>query len=47
MGECKGTLLIYWNNSVAASEPRLAENEQLKVRQAWLNGLVSQRTLSH
>ena len=45
--ECKGTLLTYWNNSVAASEPWLAENEQLKVRQARLNGLVSQRTLSH
>ena len=27
-GDNTGTLLIYWNNLVPASEPWLAENEQ-------------------
>ena len=46
-GDNTGTLLIYWNNSVPASEPWLAENGQSTLRQARLNGPGSQHTLSH
>ena len=40
-------LLTYRNYFVPAPEPWLAENEQLTLRQARLNGSGSQHTLSH
>ena len=46
-GESMGTLLTYWKNFVPASEPWLAKNEQPTFRQARLNALGLQHTLSH